>query len=190
MEQFKKQRIRQEMKQLRNGLDVFAVEALSQEVFKRFLELGLSGCKIFFVYNSFGSEVQTKKIIEHLLVNNKKVYLPRVEGQIMQSVPIDENTKYLKNKFGITEPVGNNDEINDFVAIMPCLAVDKFGNRIGYGKGYYDKFLQNKKALKIILCYDFQLVNDLAPDEFDIPADMIITDKRILEIQTNKEKMN
>ena len=190
MEQSKKQRIRQEMKELRNGLDVFAVENLSVEIFNRFLELDLSDYDQFFVYNSFGSEVRTKNIIEYLLANNKKVYMPRVKGLTMQSVPIDKNTKYLKNHYGITEPIGNHEEINNFVAIIPCLAVDNSGNRIGYGKGYYDKFLKNKNSLKMILCYDFQIIEDFVPNELDIPADMIITDKRILEIQANKEKVN
>ena len=186
MDQSKKSIIRQEMKEFRNALDVFTIESMSDDIYNGVLELDLIAYETFFVYNSFGSEVQTQKIIDHLLENNKKVYLPRIEGQVMQSVLIDSDTEFNKNGLGILEPIGDHDEINDFVAIIPCLAVDKRGNRIGYGKGYYDKFLQNKKAMKIILCYDFQVIDDINPEEFDIPADLILTEKRKLDVEWKK----
>ena len=188
MEISQKQKLRFEMKELRNGLDIVSVEALSDQIVSRFMSLDLNDYQTFFVYNSFASEVQTAELIKYLLVNSKKLYMPRVEGQLMRSVPVNRDSVFIKNKYGIKEPVGEAEEINNFVAIIPCLAVDKKGNRIGYGKGYYDEFLKNKDALKIILCYDFQIVDDFMPDEFDIPVDMIITDKRCLFLNNQKEK--
>ena len=103
----------------------------------------------------------------------------------MQSVKITTNTGFKKSSFGILEPEGEASDIDDFVAIMPCLAVDKYGNRIGYGGGYYDKFLKNKSAFKIALCYDFQFVDKIVSDKHDIKVDCIVTDKQILNIERN-----
>ena len=96
-----KKRIRQEMKEFRNGLDVFAINSMSDEIFKRFMQLDFSGFDKFFVYNSFGSEVHTKKIIENLLSNGKSVYLPKIDENTMQSVRIYADTTFEKNSFAL-----------------------------------------------------------------------------------------
>lgn len=184
--QIKKKRIRQEMKELRNGLDVFSIKVLSEKVFENLKSFSLDKMRVFFVYNSFGSEVMTDKIVEYLLDNGKCVYMPKVKGDQMFSLKICKETEFIKNAFGVFEPVGEPEEIDDFVAVMPCLAVDKFGNRIGYGKGYYDRFLKNKTAKKIAICFDFQIIDELPFEEFDVRLDYIASDRKILKIQSQK----
>ena len=183
-----KQRIRQEMKELRNGLNVFAVENLSDDVFEKFTQLNFNEYENFFVYNSFGSEVQTQKIIEYLLAQRKNVFMPRIKERQMQAVQVDKKSKFVRNTFGILEPEGKPEEIYEFVAVMPCLAIDLVGNRIGYGGGYYDSFLQDKNVTKVALCYDFQIINKIPSEEFDVKVDIIISDKRVLRLQSQNIK--
>ena len=176
-----KHRIRHEMKELRDGLDVLAVERLSEEVFENFKKTNLNEFEKFFVYNSFGSEVKTQKIIKNLFLRGKRVYMPKINEKQMQAVLVDKQTNFKRGSFGIFEPVGELEEFDDFVAVIPCIAVDKDGNRIGYGGGYYDKFLKGKNALKVALCYDFQIVDKIPAEDFDVQVDIIVSDKSIIK---------
>lgn len=135
--------------------------------------------KFFFVYNSFGAEVETNLIIEHLFALNKKVYLPRVENGEMVAVPCNKNSQFKLGHFKIKEPIGKSENINNFVALVPCLAIDTMGNRFGYGGGFYDKFLQNKNAIKVALAFDFQLVDKVPTEDFDVLMDMVITNSGV-----------
>lgn len=118
-----------------------------------------------------------------MIDNNKLVFLPKVEGENMVAIKISKTTNFKTNKFGINEPVGETENIDDFVAIVPCLAVDKKGNRLGYGGGFYDKFLKAKISIKIAICYDFQVVENIESMSFDVSMDLIVTDKQIKKIK-------
>lgn len=129
----------------------------------------------FFIYNSFGDEADTKKIISALLKTGKNVYLPRVEGENIVAVPYG---RLKKGAFGIEEPAGQayNGKID--VTVIPLLAVNERGFRIGYGKGFYDRFLKNVKTLKVGLGYSFQ-IEDFKEDEWDEPLDELLTERGI-----------
>ena len=185
---FQKQQIRQEMKELRKGMDIFTIKDLSEKVIANLYSLDLYQADKFFIYNSFGGEVETHKLISNLINLGKKVYLPKIVGKQMQSVRVDETTSFEMNLFGILEPIGDGEVIDNFIAIMPCLAVDLHGNRIGYGGGYYDKFLKNKYASRIALCYDFQILDNIKVADYDVPLDVIVSDKRVIEIQKQNPK--
>ena len=175
--------LRVSCKNLRNQLDDETIKNLSHQIFlnlKPTLQK-LNNTK-FFVYNSFGSEVKTDEIIQFLIDVSKEVFLPKVEGKNMVAIKLANSTKFSTNKFGINEPVGEAEDINNFVAIVPCLAMDKSGNRLGYGGGFYDRFLKGKTSIKIAICYDFQLVKNVEAMPFDVPMDLIVTDKRIVKI--------
>lgn len=130
----------------------------------------------FFVYNSVNSEADTRRIIKRLVELDKKVYLPRVIGKNMEAVPLGD--KFIRSPFGIEEPVGNAYTGNIDVAIIPAFAFDLYGNRIGYGGGYYDRFLENRNIYKVICAYDFQLTRGIPQEKHDVAADYILTDKR------------
>lgn len=143
----------------------------------------------YFVYNSFGGEVDTSMIVRYLLTTCKKVYLPRVEGKEMVAVRVRPETIFRKNKMGISEPIGPSEDIDDFVAIVPCLALDENGNRLGYGGGYYDKFLASKHCVKIALAYNFQVVKKLDVSEHDVPMDMVVTEESAFKFDNNKKRL-
>ena len=133
------------------------------------------GYQRFFIYNSFGDEATTSMIIDALIKAGKEVYLPRVEGDDIVPVPYGPT---IKGAFGIGEPVGQayNGEID--ITVIPLLAVNESGYRIGYGKGFYDRFLKGRKTRKVGLGYSFQIENFIQ-DDWDEPLDEFLTEKGI-----------
>ncbi|MDE6356794.1 MAG: 5-formyltetrahydrofolate cyclo-ligase [Clostridia bacterium] len=133
------------------------------------------GYDSFFIYNSFGTEADTKEIINGLLKLGKKVYLPRVEGENIVPVPYGE---VKKGAFGIEEPIGQAFAGEIQVTVAPLLAVNAKGQRIGYGKGYYDRYFKTAKTLRVGLGYYFQL-QDFCGDSWDEPLDMFLCERGI-----------
>ncbi len=147
-------------------------------IFENFFSLPqLKEAKIFFVYHSFGSEADTRAIIARLLAEGKKVCLPRVEGRDMIFVPY-EGQALEKGKFGIAEPRGEGTRLRPDAVVLPMLAWNGL-YRLGYGGGYYDRFLAGTNALKIGIAYAFQRTDESFMEEFDIPADILVTDGEI-----------
>lgn len=172
--------LRVKFKHLRNQLSNEQLEILSHKIFLKLKSI-LFKFKTdkFFVYNSFGSEVKTDEIFNFLISANKQVFLPRVEGENMVAVKLTKNTTFKKSNYGINEPFGNAEAIDDFVTIVPCLAVDDFGNRLGYGGGYYDRFLNGKNSIKIAICFDFQIAKNIETTPFDVSMDYAVSEKQI-----------
>ena len=135
--------------------------------------------KNILVYISREDEVSTKNLITSLLKLQKNVYVPKVINKEMEFYQISEITKFQKSKFGIKEPVDGlkfNDNSNS-VVIVPGLLFDRNNNRIGYGGGYYDKFLINKSYYKIGVCFSDFLMQSFEVDIHDIKMDLVITEK-------------
>ena len=156
-------------------------EELSIEIINRIIDLDIyKKSKIIAIYNSMNEECSTKILIDKALLE-KIVLLPKIEDDEMFFVRIRENTKYIKSKFKVMEPLGEiyNNDID--LIIVPGVSFDESFNRLGYGKGYYDKFLKNKNIFKLGICFEEQLVSNLPIDEWDIKVDMIITEKKILK---------
>lgn len=134
-----------------------------------------SGYDSFFIYNTFSTEADTSLIIKALLTAGKRVYLPRVEGENIVPVPYG-NLK--KGAFGIYEPEGQAYTGSIDVTVIPLLAVNEEGFRIGYGKGYYDRFLKTAETLKVGLGYFFQ-IEDFRRDEWDVRLDSFVCERGI-----------
>ncbi len=131
-------------------------------------------------YYPLPDELSTIPIIDKW-ENIKNIFLPRVNGNQLDILPYNENSLNT-GSFKIKEPQGGNTiDLNliDFI-IVPAMAYDPKGNRTGRGKGYYDRLLQNAKAIKVGTIYDFQLLPDIPTDKHDIPVDIIITDKKTI----------
>lgn len=144
---------------------------------ENFLKSGAGEKKSFFVYMSFSSEAPTDKLIAYLLGQNKRVYCPRTEnGEI---VPIEYGEDFELSSYGIREPIGKAYDGEIDVAVLPLLAVDERGIRLGYGGGYYDRFLKrHPETERVAYCFDFQLVREVPREEWDVPAEKIVTDKQ------------
>lgn len=159
--------------------------------------MSYQSCNNLFSFVSFKSEVDTHEIIRHSLVEGKKTYIPRVEPQGMEFYHIQNLDGLILSKFGVPEPKQDNNTMFSNVNIinnskesaiinlmlLPGLAFDYKGNRIGYGAGYYDKYLQSYKQIRFMkaaLAYDFQVIDNIDAEEHDIRVDMIITPTRII----------
>ncbi len=135
--------------------------------------------KNVFVYLSFNKEVGTEEIIGKFMQMGKNVYVPKIYNGEMKAILF--KAPFIKNGFGIDEPENDIEGQEIDLTITPLLGFDKNLNRIGYGKGFYDKYFASKgrESYKIGIAFDFQLVKDAYADENDVPLDLIITDKKI-----------
>ncbi len=133
----------------------------------------------FLIYNSFSSEADTKKIINALCALCKEVYLPRVENNNLVAVRYGDT---VKGAFGIEEPCGQAYGGNIDVTVIPLLAVNYSGCRLGYGGGFYDRFLKNFRTVKAGLGYWFQQ-RDFKEDSWDEPLDFFVCEKGVFEFR-------
>lgn len=128
------------------------------------------------MYHSLPDELDTRRFLAKWK-DRKRFFLPRVNGAVLEILPYDE-TRLEIGSFHIEEPQGDNvypvDEIE--MIIVPGVAFDRKGNRLGRGKGFYDKLLQQAKAMKIGVGYEFQLVDELPSEPHDISMDIVITE--------------
>lgn len=128
------------------------------------------------VYHSLPDEVDTHEFIEKWS-NQKQILLPVVKGDRLVLRSYDKRN-LASGVFGIQEPTGENftdwDKI-DFI-IVPAVAYDKRGNRLGRGGGYYDRLLPQLKGLKVGVCFPFQHVEQLPVEDFDIQVDLVVFD--------------
>ncbi len=184
----KKEDVRQRMLEKRNGLDAQEIARRSKCI-QEFLinSKEFQSANVVGAYHAFGSEVKTDLVIEHAKALGKNVALPSVEGEDLTFYELSSGKYLVKGRFGIMEPLpyGPIDRID--LLVVPGIAFDKQGYRLGYGKGYYDKFLAKKKVLfSIGLAYSFQLLdNGLLPSgEHDKRLDAIATEDGITYVSS------
>ena len=139
----------------------------------------LADKRSFFIYCALAGEAATAPIAARLLQEGKEVYFPRTEGKEMYAVRF-HGQPMRRGAFGILEPEGERYAGDLEVCVLPLLAADENFGRLGYGGGFYDRFLSGKNIFKIGLCYDFQLVDTVPREPHDVLLDAIVTDKRIL----------
>lgn len=136
-----------------------------------------------YCYVNFKSEVETRSIIEKAWTMNKKVAVPKVEGDEMSFYYISSFADLNEGYRGIMEPNSRLQAQDEHVLIiLPGAAFDKIHNRIGYGKGYYDKYLNAHKAHHTLaLAFECQMVDNIAAEPFDICPEIIITEENIYD---------
>lgn len=128
-------------------------------------------------YLPYNQEVRTTAILERALQDGKRVAVPKVYGDEMKFIYLEDLSQVEKGYAGIPEPIGDGPVAEDTTALvlMPGLAFDREGHRIGYGGGFYDKFLASEpNHPTVALCYAFQMVEKIEPEEYDIPVDCVI----------------
>ena len=139
------------------------------------------------MYSPINSEVNLDYLRDIFLDSRIHLYYPKVTGSAMAYYKISSEKDLQKGAFNIPEPVDGLKEAvpqTGDIVLVPGLAFSKKGYRIGYGKGYYDRYFYGKISIKLTgVCYDFQLEEDWNPDVYDVKMNMIITEKRELEIR-------
>ncbi|NLC44678.1 MAG: 5-formyltetrahydrofolate cyclo-ligase [Clostridiales bacterium] len=145
--------------------------------------------KLIFVYVSFRSEVETHSFINQALKDGKRIAVPLTisEGKLLLPCEIYSLDDLAPRTLGILEPDKDNiKEVNSKdidLAVVPGLAFDPSGNRLGFGAGYYDRFLPSlrKGAITIGVCFDEQLVEQLPVEDFDVPLDAVLTNLGLIQ---------
>lgn len=181
-----KSTLRKEILKERDGMTDQAVENLSKTITEMFLDSDYyKNFDVIYTYVSYNHEVVTDDIIKRAWKDGKKVAVPKVFGDNMAFCYIESFADLAPGYNGIMEPVSEKIAYDDKVLMLtPGLAFDRNFNRIGYGKGYYDKFLDRnmcEKFFKVALCYEFQLVDEIECEEHDEKVQVIITPDVILE---------
>lgn len=136
------------------------------------------------VYWSFGSEVTTEGLIEALIRSGRKVAMPRVTDGELEPRAYRPGDAVSETTFGAKEPVGGEvlhpDDID--VIVVPGLAFDRRGYRVGYGGGFYDRLLSRTRpdAVRMGFCFAIQVVERVPSGSFDLPVDMIVTESETI----------
>ena len=140
--------------------------------------------KTVFCYCSSGDEIDTYPVLLDALAQGKRVCVPKTYGHgIMQARMIECLAQLCPGKYGILEPedccpIVEPAEID--LCIVPCLAADCRGYRLGYGGGYYDRFLPQTSAFKMLLCEQSHVFAEIPAEKHDIPCDILITERQVI----------
>ncbi len=136
--------------------------------------------KVVGAYFAIGSEVMTELIIGSAKISGKKIALPRVEEDKITFYELSLTNTLVRGRFGIMEPPPYEPVNKIDILVVPGIAFDKKGNRLGYGKGFYDRLLASKRTkFSIGLAYSFQLVENLPYDLYDRRLDAIASEDGI-----------
>ncbi len=175
--------IRRKIKNLRMMLLEREKESAAEEVFSQLEKTAaFIMAENILMYHSLPDELQTIKFLKKWS-DRKRFFLPRVNGVNLDILPYEE-TRLELGSFHIEEPTGEDIvDVDDIeLMVIPAVAFDRKGNRLGRGKGFYDRLLSTSRATKIGVGYEFQLFDSIPSEPHDVAMDMIITQKTLIKL--------
>ncbi len=188
-----KMKLRSKFRTYRENLDIEKKQLMDEKILKKILILNaykLSG--FVFTYVSKDIEVDTYELIKQCWKDNKKVAVPKCkpDTKAMDFYIINSFNDLEKATFGLLEPITSKCEkptgFSNSICIVPGFCFDNEGFRLGYGHGFYDRFLQNFQGTTIGVCYSDSIIAKLPHGRFDRPVDILLTDRYIKEINNKK----
>ena len=175
-----KSEMRRFIKNLRREMTDETITEVSNQIYKNLIELDLyKNAKSIFVYLSMDKEIDTSKIINHALEDDKKVFVPYLENKNMSLRRLKSLDDLTEGSFGIKTSKNEESITNPDLSLVPGLSFDKNKNRLGYGGGYYDKYLANSQTISIGLFADVARSFEIPTDETDVSLDYILTENGI-----------
>lgn len=173
-----KKTLRQMIREKKRAMTAEQIDAASRRLGELFFETEqYRNAQTIYGYLPYNQEVRTVPILRRALADGKRVAVPKVFGDDMRFIYLDDLTKVEKGYSGIPEPIADGPVADDKSALvlMPGLAFDYEGHRIGYGGGFYDRFLAlEPEHPTLALCYAFQMLDKLETESFDIPVDCVL----------------
>ena len=170
--------LRKEIREQKRAMTPEQIVAASEELAKQFFASRLyRQAKSVYGYLPYNQEVRTVPILEQSLRDGKRVAVPKVYGDAMRFIWMEDLSAVADGYAGIPEPVADGPVADDpsALVLMPGLAFDPQGHRIGYGGGFYDKFLAAEPDHPTLaLCYAFQMREHLKTEEFDKNVDCVL----------------
>jgi 5-formyltetrahydrofolate cyclo-ligase len=155
----------------------------SIEIAEKFINMDIyKKAKAIMIYASFKSEVMTDYLLKCLTLDNKTIIFPKCSIKANEILPIkiENESDFEIGAYGILEPIGEiykKDEID--IVVVPAISFDKKGHRLGYGKGYYDRFLKDFKGQSVGFCYSDMIEEGLPIEDHDIKVDMVICESGV-----------
>lgn len=182
-----KKEMRAQARKMRRSLSPEVKNALDRKIKNKLLNLfAVREATTVLCYVSTEIEVDTRDFISTLLEQGKRVAVPRCEGDDgeMNFYYINSLSELSSGSFGVDEPNPSQSvmfaDAVDSVCIVPAFMFDKSGYRLGYGKGYYDRYLSRYKGFPIGVCYSENLQDELFHGKYDRAVSLVVTDKEIL----------
>ncbi len=173
-----KQILRRQIRQQKQAMSLQDIEQTSRKLGELFFQTELyRQAKTIYGYLPYNQEVRTVPILEQALRDGKCVAVPKVYGEEMRFICMYDLSRVEPGYAGIPEPIDDGPVASDRTALvlMPGLAFDPQGHRVGYGGGFYDRFLAAEPDHPTIaLCYRFQMLPELETEEFDIPVEFVL----------------
>ncbi|MFI3313474.1 MAG: 5-formyltetrahydrofolate cyclo-ligase [Eubacteriales bacterium] len=176
-----KKSLRKEISAKKAAMSPAEITAASQDLLAQLVAHPLyQSANSIYGYMNFNQEVQTIPMLEQAIKDGKKVAIPKVYGDKMEFIWMDNLNEITPGYYNIPEPIADSPIADDETALvlMPGLAFDRQGNRTGYGGGFYDKYLeQHPNHSTLAMCFAFQLVEKLDVEDHDIPVDGLLVAK-------------
>ena len=173
-----KKELRRQIRERKRAMTEAEIVEKSQALGELFANSALyREAKTIYGYLPYNQEVRTIPMLQKALADGKQVAVPKVYGDDMKFILLTDLERVDKGYAGIPEPIDDEPVADDPTALvlMPGLAFDPEGHRIGYGGGFYDRFLAAEpNHPTLALCYDFQMLPKLETEEFDIPVDTVL----------------
>ncbi len=183
-----KKQLRADCKQSRKNMNSAEKETYDKKIKNKLLNLFIfRDSQTVLTYVSTDIEVDTRGLLEELFKSKKTVAVPRCENKDgdMAFYIIKSFDDLESGYCGVLEPIPQKCEIltefENSVCIVPAFLFDKKGYRLGYGKGYYDRFLAKYTGITVGICYDNNITDSLFHGKYDRTVNMIVTDKRIID---------
>ncbi|MFM8658940.1 MAG: 5-formyltetrahydrofolate cyclo-ligase [Candidatus Nitrosotenuis sp.] len=177
-----KQNIRKQFLEKRDWISADLMEISSKQIRKSLGRIEqYRKAQTIACYHSTGSEVRTHEIMQEILSHGKVLALPRVEGENLVFCEVKKFEDLEKGEFGIMEPKQYCKKIDNFdLVIVPAVAMAKNGQRLGYGMGFYDRFLSDKKIPTIALAYSQSIAKNIPHEKDDVKISIIVTENEII----------
>ena len=173
-----KKQLRKQIREMKQAMSLQEIEEKSRALGEKFVKTeAYLQAKTIYGYLPYNQEVRTVAMLEQAIRDGKRIAVPKVYGDEMKFIYLDDLSRVEAGYAGIPEPVDDGPVADDPTALvlMPGLAFDPKGHRIGYGGGFYDKFLTAEPTHPTVaLCYEFQIVPHIPAEEFDIPVGRVL----------------
>lgn len=173
-----KKELRRQIREQKRAMSEEQINAASERLGALFLNCRqYKEAKTIYGYLPYNQEVRTVPMLEQAMKDGKRVAVPKCYGDEMRFIYMDDLSKVEKGYANIPEPIADAPVANDPTALvlMPGLAFTEDGKRMGYGGGFYDKFLASEPHHPTVaLCYDFQMVDNIPTEDYDIPVDCVL----------------
>ena len=173
-----KKALRKMIREKKQAMTMQEIESRSEKLTAMFLQSEhYRNAKTVYGYLPYNQEVRTVPLLQQALCDGKRVAVPKCYGEEMRFIYLTDLSQVAPGYAGIPEPILDEPVAaeEEALVLMPGVAFTAAGERIGYGGGFYDRFLEREpNHPTVALCYDFQVVESLPTEEFDIPVDLVL----------------